>query len=1093
LGAFTPTPSLNVAAKAKITATSVEDNTKTASATVDVLAPTINSVSVTCVPASISFTQTSNCTAFAQGTGNFNPGFTWSVNPPSAGKVTSAGVFTPASGLSSMTKATVYAISKQDPTKWNFALVSINPPGFSINLSATGLTLPLSGTSQVVEATVTPQYNFTGTVTFTFKNLPAGVTASPASFTVNAGATGAFTLSTSGVKAAPATCTLEATAGSIKVDTTLDLSFEGPPIRAQFFVVGGELESAFYDENRQMLFATNPGLAEVDVFSGADLSLLARVPMMLPGDIDQMADGKTLVIGSGAQGIYTMDEDTRVVTWHLAPKLTAPPRQYTYGSPTALANGTVLVLANGDLFFQIGGGNFRLFAWDPVMDTFTMVEDPSNPGTPLSINKRMARSADRRWAVGGNAADLYLYSSDTGSIAMISGQSIAPGLEIDGAALNADGSQISMFGWASYQAELNLYFLDPSLKVLGSSAAPTGTDQIDFNLTYSPDGKRVYITTTYPVGTTIEAYDTTSMKALGFYYGDTMPMDLFGHLLTVDKSGRAYFGVSGGLRVADTTKVPVPGTFPYGAWCNEPDPNATPLDTTQVGHWVGIAAPSGWSMYFGGNQGYLIANNTEIEIPASAVAGPVDIECIDLSGNTQVRPFDFSYGVEPVGVTATLLPPTGNPVIDVFGFGMLNSDEWSAPSVTIGGVSSSVLGIVPDPGGSNLAGLVIQAPNGAAGNPADITISSSNGTGTLAGGVTYIPLATILPATRIEQVLFDTHRNLLYALKTGEVDVLDPTSLSWKPPLQLPASVSAAFLVAMALSPDGTKMVLVGGGGVFVLNPDQPSQASQVQTNGLTSQIYSFITITNANIAVFPGASIDLNTLVATKTNLWVAPEGAWPFIPTLLRASPDGSRLYGVVTDSSSAGVADYDPSTLAWTAQTILFGVFLQDLAASPDGSLLAVSDGYDIFFFDPNIDLMGYAVYPNLSADAAGQNWGLQFSPQGKVLVVPTGDSIEFFDASLGTLKARLMTPEPLGGWLTPGGSLGWVLPQMALDSIGRTIFAVSASGLTVLQMPTPIDQMPSTNWPPYEQVSPVYVVDDASPKLHRAGSEVKPIKK
>jgi hypothetical protein len=36
---------------------------------------------------------------------------------------------------------------------------------------------------------------------------------------------------------------------------------------------------------------------------------------------------------------------------------------------------------------------------------------------------------------------------------------------------------------------------------------------------------------------------------------------------------------------------------------------------------------------------------------------------------------------------------------------------------------------------------------------------------------------------------------------------------------------------------------------------------------------------------------------------------------------------------------------------------------------------------------------------------------------------------------------------------------------MDSAGQTIFAVSASGLTVLTLPEPLDQIPAAQWQAY----------------------------
>jgi hypothetical protein len=42
------------------------------------------------------------------------------------------------------------------------------------------------------------------------------------------------------------------------------------------------------------------------------------------------------------------------------------------------------------------------------------------------------------------------------------------------------------------------------------------------------------------------------------------------------------------------------------------------------------------------------------------------------------------------------------------------------------------------------------------------------------------PSPTVVPATNLLQLIYDTHRSLLYALKTTEVDVLNPATLQWQ-------------------------------------------------------------------------------------------------------------------------------------------------------------------------------------------------------------------------------------------------------------------------------------------------------------------------
>jgi hypothetical protein len=107
-----------------VTATSVADIGAYGSATVNVTAPTITSVSASCLPATLQAhtTATSQCSATVQGTGSYSSAVTWSAT---YGAITTAGVYTapltaPASGTD-----TVTATSTQDGTKYDTASITI--------------------------------------------------------------------------------------------------------------------------------------------------------------------------------------------------------------------------------------------------------------------------------------------------------------------------------------------------------------------------------------------------------------------------------------------------------------------------------------------------------------------------------------------------------------------------------------------------------------------------------------------------------------------------------------------------------------------------------------------------------------------------------------------------------------------------------------------------------------------------------------------------------------------------------------------------------------------------------------------------------
>jgi hypothetical protein len=436
----------------------------------------------------------------------------------------------------------------------------------------------------------------------------------------------------------------------------------------------------------------------------------------------------------------------------------------------------------------------------------------------------------------------------------------------------------------------------------------------------------------------------------------------------------------------------------------------------------------------------------------------VDVECIGPDGNTFVRAFGFSYGVDAIGVSANLLPPTGNPSVFVFGFGFSDS-PFGTPSVTVGGQPSLKVTSLADLGFGSLQGAAVQLPNGAPGQSPSITVSSTLGTGTLANATTYIPSATIIPSAGLLQVLYDSHRSLLYALKATEVDVFNPATLQFQSTFPLPGSGGTDNYNVMALSPDGTRLIAASPNGyVAVLDPDNPSAVSVVPLPGTPGFQSGSVAVTKFNKALisgFPNIEVDLTTLGVKSVPAQFG---------DLLRASADGNFLYGVGLNISNGEVFAIDPAT--YSAQSAGFGfLFWTDLAVSSDGSQFATIDGAPdaagdiVGFFDPGLHLLNVNEYPLVSPPDDVQVLGSIFGPQGKVLLVALGDSIEFWDAAKGTLRARLMTPEELHFFTFPEGP---VAPQLALDSIGQTIFAISKTGLTVMTLPQPVDNLAAQPW-------------------------------
>ncbi len=854
---------------------------------------------------------------------------------------------------------------------------------------------------------------------------------------------------------------MQAVSGALQASAGLSLTVSGATKPVRYHSIGGSLGHGYYDEKRGLLFVTNLGLNEVDVVSATDFSVIARVSAPQPWGIDQMGDGKTLVIGTLAQQIVTVDEDTLALTLHPVPNGFSMFGLF-YPNVAAMANGKVFIIGQeeGISSNNITEGGQYLLEWDSIADSFRQIEPTDQLGWEVDS---LIRSADHKWMVF-SADQFYLYSSDADTLTPVPLSTANPPQtgqnpsNVAGYAMNADGSKIAVAN--AYKVTL----LDRSFNVLGTVqipyAFPSGRSAVMFN----HDGSKLIVQ--YPLPTALEMLDLNSYTALGFYPGAVSPEDNEDMLIAVDAAGRALVAAPSGVVTVDTTGTLVPySTNPAPmprAYCPALTQFAAPLNTaTQLTAYV-TSVTQGVSVYLGGQPAPLVSGGTAMAVPPSSVPGPVDMECIGPDGNSVVNAFGFSYGAVPVAVNANLLPPVGSYALNLIGFGLM-ATEGDQPAITFGGQgvkSVTKLGNNMLGGLGSLQGVSMVVPPGSPGEVADVTFAGAYGNGTLQAAVSYIPSATILPASGVLQLLYDTHRNLLYALKPTEVDVLNPSTLQWQAPIPLPPSGTSNNYSVMALSPDGSHLVAASRGRyVAVIDPDNPSQASVVT---FAATIYDqnplSLAITRYNKAIIPGWPVTEIDLGSLSVNSFVSQIGK------LVRASADGSALYGVDTELSSGQVYSIDPATYAVSTQR--FGqIFWSDVAVSADGSQFAPVSGSIqltgdlVAFFDPSLHYLNMTEYPLLSAPSDLFVYGPQYSPRNKVLVVALGNSIEFWDTATGTLRSLLMTPEELQTPVAPLSTSGGLL---ALDAAGQTIFAVSASGITVLKMPEAIDDMPLFSW-------------------------------
>ena len=156
-----------------LTATSVANNTQTASATITLL----STASVSILPAwSVLYpAEPQQFTAITSNAGT--SGVIWSISPSGVGAISGTGLYTAPASISSTQAVTITATSAANPTISGSTTIYISPQPFSILLQFP--TLPIGqGTSIGMSVTELATDGFAHPVTFSVAGLPSGVTAS---------------------------------------------------------------------------------------------------------------------------------------------------------------------------------------------------------------------------------------------------------------------------------------------------------------------------------------------------------------------------------------------------------------------------------------------------------------------------------------------------------------------------------------------------------------------------------------------------------------------------------------------------------------------------------------------------------------------------------------------------------------------------------------------------------------------------------------------------------------------------------------------------------------------------------------------------
>ncbi len=458
------------------------------------------------------------------------------------------------------------------------------------------------------------------------------------------------------------------------------------------------------------------------------------------------------------------------------------------------------------------------------------------------------------------------------------------------------------------------------------------------------------------------------------------------------------------------------------------------------------------------------------------------------------------------------LPKAGNnsggDIAQIYGYGFGN--DTNRPTVTIGGATATIqkienLGAVEPSVGLDttypfaLQSITLQTPPGTAGT-ADVVVKSDSGTATVTGGFQFLQSVQVNANPHLYKfALYDQRRQVVYASYEAGIDVFPlPNALptTGAPSLFCPSRMEAgpcpdADLRGLALSPNGSQLIAAdfGSQNIFLIDPDVPGDVSWVPLNApgfgparVTATSNQTVFVSLQSVASSPGPcngclwqlNISTRTITAAPQ-----PQVAAMTATPLLQSDASGDRIF-VAFQANTAGAealwSANNPATFA--ASTV--NEPITDIATAPDGTMFATSSNNisggssaiatgasGIEIRDATLNLVSARGAAELEQFAAGTNApGIAMHPSGAVAYQPWLDGpapaeepngpppsslrggIDIFDARSGELKLRVALPEPLAAH---SDDVDAVHAQfLALDETGQRIFAITKSGLTVLQL-------------------------------------------
>ena len=304
-------------------------------------------------------------------------------------------------------------------------------------------------------------------------------------------------------------------------------------------------------------------------------------------------------------------------------------------------------------------------------------------------------------------------------------------------------------------------------------------------------------------------------------------------------------------------------------------------------------------------------------------------------------------------------------------------------------------------------GLPPQTANG------DLKVANSSGTTTLKNAISYIPKPITFAAhgAALAQGIYDPKRDVYYFTDASSIWIFSRTNSKWLSPIPIAGTnPGSERLWGLALSHDGSQLAIadMGGGAIYVLNPDSPSNVkSFVLPASLTFGTATFpvaVAVTNSGVVYFsataPGISgagtfFSLNTNNSTWKNYQLNYGGD---TYSRLALTADEARVY---YNAGGVNFAIDTTSTDVAVAPVPVGYFYSDDLALAANQTRLASAE----YFYDADFNPESFMTMNDREILSAQYVYGGKLSPDGLLYFQPSPSGIDVFDGHSGQLVDRV----------------------------------------------------------------------------------------